>query len=54
MGGFQLMKLNDVWISNRFAALENLHDDLDINRPLETIRENIKISAKRVQVIEET
>jgi hypothetical protein len=34
--------------------LENLHDDVDINRALETIRENIKISAKRVQVIEET
>jgi hypothetical protein len=35
-----------VEISNRFAALKNLDDDVDINRAWETIRENIKISAK--------
>jgi hypothetical protein len=35
-----------VEISNRFAALENLDDDVDINRAWETIRENIRISAK--------
>jgi hypothetical protein len=37
-----------VEISNRFAALENLDDDddVDINRAWETIREDIKISAK--------
>jgi hypothetical protein len=34
-----------VEIANRFAALENLNDDGDINRVWETIRENIKISA---------
>jgi hypothetical protein len=33
-------------ISNRFAALENLHAEVDINRALGTIRENIKISPK--------
>jgi hypothetical protein len=33
-------------ISNRFAALENLEDDVEINRAWETITENIKISAK--------
>jgi hypothetical protein len=38
-------------ISNRFAALENLDDDVDINRTWENIRENIKIQPKRTQVI---
>jgi hypothetical protein len=37
-----------VEISNRFTALENLDDNVDINRAWETIRENIKISAKTV------
>jgi hypothetical protein len=32
--------------SNRFAALENLDAEVDINRAWETVRENIKISAK--------
>jgi hypothetical protein len=53
---FNLKKLNEVEckgrhrveISNRFAALENLDDDVDINRAWETIRENIKISAKDI------
>jgi hypothetical protein len=43
----QSQKLNEVEgkeqyqveISNRFAALENLDDDVDINRAWETIRE---------------
>jgi hypothetical protein len=35
-----------VEISDRFAVLENLDDDVDINRAWETIRENIKILAK--------
>jgi hypothetical protein len=51
---FSLNKLNKVegtkWyrvkISNRTAALENLDDDMDINRAWETIRGNIKISAE--------
>jgi hypothetical protein len=51
---FILKKLNEVQgkeqyrveISHRFAAFENLDTEVDINRALETIRENIKISAK--------
>jgi NADH:ubiquinone oxidoreductase subunit D len=51
---FNLKKLNEVegkeqyWveISNRFAALENLDDDVGINRVWKTIRENINISAE--------
>jgi hypothetical protein len=35
-----------VEISNRFAAKENLGDDVDINGAGETIRESIKILAK--------
>jgi hypothetical protein len=54
MERFNLNKLNEeegkeqyrVEISNRFAALENLDTEVDINRALETIRGNIKISAK--------
>jgi hypothetical protein len=33
-------------ISNRFATLENLDAEVVINRVLETIRDNLKISAK--------
>jgi hypothetical protein len=33
-------------ISNRFAALENLSDGEDINRAWDTIKKNIKTSAK--------
>jgi len=51
---FNLRKLNELkvrnWyqivIMNRFAALENLSDDKDINRAWKNIRENIKTSAK--------
>jgi hypothetical protein len=51
---FNLKKLNEVEckeqyqveISDRFAALENLDDDVDINSAWETVRENIKISGK--------
>jgi Zn-dependent M16 (insulinase) family peptidase len=32
--------------SQRFASLENLYDDVDINRAWETIRKTIKSSAK--------
>jgi hypothetical protein len=54
MERFNLKKLNEVEgqeqyhvdISNRFAALENLDTELDVNKAWETIRENIKISAK--------
>jgi hypothetical protein len=51
---FNLKQLNEedvkeqyqVTIKNTFAALENLDDNGDINRAWETIRENIRISAK--------
>jgi hypothetical protein len=55
---FNLKRLNEVegkeqyrvQISNRFAALENVCTEVDINRAWETIRERkkIKISAKKV------
>jgi hypothetical protein len=59
MEKFSLKKLNDVEgkeqyrveISNRFAALEHLDTEVDINKAWETIRENIKISAKESLVI---
>jgi hypothetical protein len=51
---FNLKQLNEeevkkqyqVTIKNNFATLENLDDNGDINRALETIRENIRISSK--------
>jgi DNA repair ATPase RecN len=52
---FNLKQLNEetvkeeyqVTIKNKFAALENLRDDnWDINRAWETIRENVRITAK--------
>jgi hypothetical protein len=41
-----LRKHYHIKISNRFAALENLNDSMDVNRAWEDIKENIKISAK--------
>jgi hypothetical protein len=54
MERFNLKKLNEVEgkekyhveVSNRFAALEDLDAEVEINTILETIEENIKISAK--------
>jgi hypothetical protein len=54
MERFNLKKLNEVEgkeqycaeISDRFAPLENLDTEVDINKAWENIRENIKISAK--------
>jgi phosphomevalonate kinase len=54
MERFNLKKLNEVQgkeqyhveISNRFAALENLDTEADVNKAWETVRQNIKISAK--------
>jgi hypothetical protein len=54
MERFNLNKLNDVEgkeqfrveVSNRFAALEDLDTEVEINSAWERIRENIKISAK--------
>ena len=51
---FNLRKLNElevgklyqVEITNRSAALKNLSEDEDINRAWESIKENIKTSAK--------
>jgi hypothetical protein len=51
---FGLKKLDDievkekyqVEISNRFAALESLDESFDINNAWESVRENIKTSAK--------
>jgi hypothetical protein len=52
--GFDLIKLDDIVlkekyqieISNRFAVLEILDENFDINNVWEIIRENIKASAK--------
>jgi hypothetical protein len=53
MDMFNLKKLNEVEgkekyveVSNRFAALEDLDAEVEINTVWEIIRENIKISAK--------
>jgi hypothetical protein len=54
MERFNLKKLNEVEgkekyrfeVSNRFEALEDMVDEVEINTIWETIRENIKISAK--------
>ena len=51
---FNLRKLNEpevrekyqIAITNRFATLENLDDDEDVNRTWENIKENIQTSAK--------
>jgi hypothetical protein len=56
MERFNLKKLNEiqgkeqyrVQISKRLAALENLDDEMDINRVSETIRGNITFQPKRV------
>jgi hypothetical protein len=54
MQRINLRKLDDaevkeqyqVKITNRFAALENSDENVDMNRAWENIRENIKTSAK--------
>jgi hypothetical protein len=54
MQRFDLRKINDaevkeqyqVKITNRFAALENFDDNVDMNRAWENIRDNIRISAR--------
>jgi hypothetical protein len=53
MERFNLKRPNDVKvkqqcqikISNKFVALENLDDDVDLSRAVESIRENMKPSA---------
>jgi len=52
-GRFNVRKLNNLRVrkqyqiqfTNRFAALENVSEDEDINRVWESIKENIKTSA---------
>jgi L-fucose isomerase-like protein len=39
-------KQDQIEITNRFAALENLSDDEDINRAWKNMKENTKTSAK--------
>ena len=43
----EVRKQYQIEITNRFAALENLSDDEDINRACENMKENIKTSARR-------
>ena len=43
----EVRKQYQIDITNRFAALENLSDEEDINRIWENIKENIKTSAKK-------
>ena len=58
---FNLRKLNElevrkqyqIEITNRFAALENLNDEEDVNRTLENIKVNIKTSAKESRGLHE-
>jgi hypothetical protein len=53
---FDLKKLNDIQvkekyrveISNRFVALENSYESLDVNSAWRSIRDNIKTSAKKI------
>jgi hypothetical protein len=55
MQRFDLRELNDaevkeqyrVKITNKFAALENFDDNVDMNRAWENIRENIKLQPNR-------
>jgi len=42
----EVRKKYQINISKRFAALENVRDNEDINRAWENIKENIKTSAK--------
>jgi hypothetical protein len=59
MERFNLEKLNEmegkeryrVEVPNRFAALEDFDAKMDVNSAWEMIRENIKISTKRIYVI---
>ena len=42
----EVREQNQIEITNRFAALENLNEDEDVNRTWENIKENIQTSAK--------
>jgi len=47
----EVRKQYQVQISNKFAALENVNDDEDINRTWENIKENMKPSVKESLVL---
>jgi hypothetical protein len=59
MKRFNLKKLNEVEgkeqyhveVSNRFLALEDLDTEVEINSAWETMRENIKISARESNLL---
>ena len=42
----EVRKQYQIEITNRFAALENLNDDEEVNRTWENIKKNIQPSAK--------
>ena len=42
----EVRKQYQIEITNRFAALENLNNDKDVDRTWENIKENLKTSAK--------
>jgi hypothetical protein len=50
MAGFNLKILKEEEV-NTFAALENLWESGDMNRARDTIRENIKISARVLVIV---
>jgi hypothetical protein len=43
----EIRKQYQIEITNRFSVLENLSDDEKVNRAWESIKDNIKTSAKR-------
>jgi hypothetical protein len=47
----EVRKQNQIEITNRRAALENLSDSKNINRAWENIKENIKTSAKEKLIL---
>ena len=46
LGKLEVKEMYQIEITNRFAALENLNVDEDVNRAWENIEENIKTAAK--------
>jgi len=48
----EVRKENQIEITNRFAPLENLSDDEDINRTWENFKRNIKTTAKGSRVLQ--
>jgi hypothetical protein len=44
----EVKEQNQVEISNRFSALENLHSEMNINTVFETIREKTKLYPEQI------